>query len=267
MLDLHTHHKRCGHAYGDLEDYVQEAILRGLPILGVTDHSPYFYSHENQPYKQLAMSITEFDVYMEEAVRLKRIYQGQIEVLIGVESDIFKEHIQLYGEVYAKYPIDYVIGSIHFVSPSGIMESLDFNTASEEQKQQEVLRYVEIMKAGIDSGWVQIIGHMDGFKRGYPAFTGLLAPYVDELLKRMAARGVALEINTSGIQHACKEWYPSFDVIERARFHSVPVTFGSDAHHPDRLTTDWEIVRDTLMLVGYRQVVYFRQRKPFLMDL
>lgn len=267
MIDLHTHHNRCGHASGTLEEYIQEAIRRGLPILGVSDHSPHFFSQENHPYKQLSMAITEFDAYIEEAVRLKRIYRQQIELLIGVESDIFQEHIELYGRIFARFPIDYVIGSIHFLTTSGIMKSLDFSSASEEQQQHIVRRYVEVMMNGIESQWVQVIGHIDGFKRGYPPFVKLLSPYIDSILERMADRGIAMEVNTSGLQHACREWYPSADVIERARFHGVQVTFGSDAHQPERVANGWERVREFLLATGYKKVVIYKRRKPCFLDL
>ncbi|EFM11112.1 histidinol phosphate phosphatase HisJ family [Paenibacillus curdlanolyticus YK9] len=267
MFDLHTHHARCGHAAGTLEDYVQEAIRKGLPVLGISDHSPYFFSREDHPYPQLAMAITEFDAYIEEAVRLKRAYEERIELLIGVESDIFSDQIDLYGRKYVQYPIDYVIGSIHFLSSAAIMESLDFNTAAEEQQQFAVQRYVEAMVLGIESQWVQIVGHLDGFKRGYSGFRNLLSPYIDGILKRMADRGVAMEINTNGMQHACREWYPSNDVIERALFHGVQITFGSDAHHPDRIASDWEQVRETLLAMGCKRMVIYKQRKPHFVDL
>ncbi|MWC30226.1 histidinol-phosphatase [Paenibacillus sp. MMS18-CY102] len=267
MFDLHTHHDRCGHAAGSLEDYIQEAIRKGLPILGISDHSPYFFSWENHPYPQLAMAAAEFDVYIEEAVRLKRAYEQQIELLIGVESDIFSDQIDLYGRKYAQYPIDYVIGSIHFLSSAAIMDALDFNTASEEQQQIAVKRYVEVMMLGIESHWVQIVGHLDGFKRGYPGFRNLLSPYIDGILKRMADRGVAMEVNTNGMQHACQEWYPSNDVIERALFHGVHITFGSDAHHPERIASDWKRVREALLAIGYKRMVVYKERKPHFLHL
>ena len=47
-FDLHTHHERCGHAIGTIEDYVKQAIQYGLQYIGISDHSPYFHSEEDQ---------------------------------------------------------------------------------------------------------------------------------------------------------------------------------------------------------------------------
>ena len=44
---------------------------------------------------------------------LKEQYAGRIDVLLGVESDFFPEHAEVIGSQYAKYPFDYIIGSVH----------------------------------------------------------------------------------------------------------------------------------------------------------
>ena len=39
--NYHTHTKRCGHAIGEDEEYVVNAIEAGLTDLGFSDHCPY----------------------------------------------------------------------------------------------------------------------------------------------------------------------------------------------------------------------------------
>ena len=41
-FDLHTHHERCGHAIGTIEDYVKQAIEYGLQYIGVLVISDIF---------------------------------------------------------------------------------------------------------------------------------------------------------------------------------------------------------------------------------
>lgn len=47
MIDLHTHHERCGHASGSLRDYVESALDKGVEVLGLSDHTPFFWSAED----------------------------------------------------------------------------------------------------------------------------------------------------------------------------------------------------------------------------
>lgn len=46
MIDLHTHHERCGHADGTLADVARWAIERGISVLGVSDHAPRWWTLE-----------------------------------------------------------------------------------------------------------------------------------------------------------------------------------------------------------------------------
>ncbi|MEK4058170.1 MULTISPECIES: histidinol-phosphatase [Paenibacillus] len=267
MFDLHTHHERCGHAVGLLERYIENAISKEIKILGISDHSPYFFSEEDRPFPGLAMAKSEFFKYVEEIIRLKKKYEDRIELLIGVESDVFKEHIDLYGQIYSRFPLDFVIGSIHFTSPSCIMRGLDWSIASEEEREAEFRRFIELIQLTVQSEWVNIIGHMDRFNRGYQSFTDLYKPHIAPTLKMMAERGVAMEVNTGGFRTALEDWYPAMDVIEQAHYYGVEITFGSDAHKPERVGNEWEQVRDTLEHIGYKRWVIFKQRKPYYLDL
>lgn len=40
-FNYHSHTKRCGHAEGEDEAYVQEAIKNGYRYMGFSDHAPY----------------------------------------------------------------------------------------------------------------------------------------------------------------------------------------------------------------------------------
>jgi histidinol-phosphatase (PHP family) len=213
------------------------------------------------------MAKSEFAKYVKEAVELKEKYADRIELLIGVESDIYKEHLDLYGQVYDGYSLDYIIGSIHFTAPDRIMRGLDWSAASDGERESEFKRFIELFQLSVHSRWVNIIGHLDRFNRGYESFQRLLAPYMEPTLKMMAEKGVAMEVNTSGFRNTSHEWYPSVDVIERARYYGVDITFGSDAHHPSRVGDGWDKVRETLKHIGYKQWVIFRQRKPYYLEL
>ena len=40
LADYHIHTKRCGHAIGEMEEYVKNAIRKGLREIGFSDHLP-----------------------------------------------------------------------------------------------------------------------------------------------------------------------------------------------------------------------------------
>src|SRR4051812_43887710 len=115
LFDLHTHHDRCGHARGKIQHYIDAAIEKGMTVIGISDHSPYFAEEDDRPFPHITMGRSEFSGYVEEVLRLKKEYAGKIDVLLGVESDFFPQHLEIYKSFYDKYPFDYIIGSVHFV--------------------------------------------------------------------------------------------------------------------------------------------------------
>src|SRR5699024_1237415 len=87
-FDFHTHHERCGHATGTIREYIEAAIAKGFDMIGISDHSPHFYSSEDR-LSPKTMAKSEFASYVDEVLHLKEVYKHKIDVLLGVESDYF----------------------------------------------------------------------------------------------------------------------------------------------------------------------------------
>ncbi|SDD71203.1 histidinol-phosphatase (PHP family) [Paenibacillus sp. UNCCL117] len=266
-FDLHTHHERCGHAIGTIRDYVEAGIRHGLQVIGISDHSPYFASGEDQAQPGIAMAKSEFSRYIDEVLKLKAEYAGRIEVLLGVESDFFPEHAETYRAVYAQYPFDYIIGSVHLSGGVSIFNRKRWKGLDEPQQVEQKEIYYDLIEQSARSGMFQILGHIDAMRGYYPAFSDIKTEAVDRTLKVIGERNIAIEINTSGKTKDCGGWYPIHEVLERAFHYNVPVTFGSDAHVPDRVGDDWDEVAATLKSIGYREWVYFKEKRPVSVPL
>ena len=267
MFDMHTHHERCGHARGTIERYIQTAIDMGLRAIGISDHSPYFADERDHPEPGIAMAKSEFPNYVAEVLRLKEKYADRIEVLLGVESDFYPEHAEVYRKVYEQYPFDYIIGSVHQVDGVSIFNRRRWDGLTEAQKIAVKERYYDLIARSAKSGMFDILGHIDAMKGYYPEFSDIRTQAVDDTLKLIGEYDIAVEINTSGKTKDVGGWYPSDEMLERAHYFGVMVTFGSDAHDPERIADDWEKVRAKLKAVGYKQWCYFRRRQRVLVDL
>ena len=46
---------------------------------------------------------------------------------------------------------------------------------------------------------------------------------------------MSMEINTSGAEYRCKEFFPATDLLRWAAERNIGLTFGSDAHDPHRV--------------------------------
>ncbi|MFC5652397.1 histidinol-phosphatase [Paenibacillus solisilvae] len=267
-FDLHTHHFRCGHADDIIEAYIQAAIGAGLGVIGISDHSPYFASEHDQPQPGIAMARSDFANYIAEVLQLKAKYEGKIDVLLGVESDFYPEHAQLYKDIYAKYPFDYIIGSVHQTRGVSIFNRNRWKGLPPAKQIEEKRHYYELIGQSAASGMFQVLGHIDAMKGYYPAFSDISAnDAVDEALSMIASSGVAIEINTSAKLKDAEEWYPSDAILERALHFGVQVTFGSDSHVPSRVGDEWDAVAQRLREIGFKQWVYFNQKQPVVVSL
>ncbi|MDF2924989.1 MAG: phosphoesterase [Paenibacillaceae bacterium] len=266
-FDLHTHHERCGHARGGIRDYIEAAIGSGLQIIGISDHTPYFGEKADQAQPLIAMAKSEFSFYVAEVLRLKEEYSGRIEVLLGVESDFFPEHAELYRGILESYPFDYIIGSVHQSGGVSIFNKRRFNGLSTAEKVLQKETYYDLIARSARSGMFQILGHIDAMKGFYPAFSDIQTDAVDLTLRIIAEAGIAIEINTSGKTKDAGGWYPSDAILERALYYGVDVTFGSDAHDPFRVGDDRELVAARLREIGFTRWVYFRRKQRNFVSL
>ncbi|CAG7645247.1 histidinol-phosphatase [Paenibacillus allorhizosphaerae] len=266
-FDLHTHHDRCGHAESGIRDYIEAALGAGMNVIGISDHSPYFESTEDHPNPRTAMAKSEFPRYIAEVLRLKEEYKDRIEVLLGLETDYFPEHMELHRKVYSQYPFDYIIGSVHWSGGIKIFDRKRWKGLTPEQITEHKDQYLDLIRQSAECGMFDVIGHMDALKANYPSLSQVPSKVLDEVLKVIAERRIAIEVNTSGKTKECGGWYPADDILERALYYGVGITFGSDAHRPDRVGDEWEQVRLRLKEIGFKEWVFFRRRQKQIVTL
>lgn len=265
-IDYHTHHVRCGHAVGELEEYIQSAIAKGLSEIGLSDHMPLLHVDPADYYPEMAMPMEELPRYVEECLRLKEKYSGRIAVRVGLEGDFIEGYEDEIARIVEAYPWDYVIGSVHFL---GTWDVTDFRQVHNWEGKNVIdvyeTYYDAVCKAAA-TGLYDYIGHIDAIKRfGYRPEEDATA-LEDRALQAVAKHGLAIELNAAGIHTAAKEMYPSRRMLERAFALGIPVTYGSDAHHPDRVGQKWEEASAMLKSVGYSQLATFNGRQRRLAD-
>jgi histidinol-phosphatase (PHP family) len=267
-FDLHTHHFRCGHASGNIRDYIESAISSGLQVIGISDHTPFFGREEEQAFPLISMAKSELSSYVQEVLELKKEYSGVIDVLLGIESDYFPIHAELYRKTLAAYPFDYIIGSVHQIDDISIFNANRWKKLNDTQQIAVKKEYYRMVQESARSGMFQILGHIDAMKGNYPPFSDIITHgEIDETLRVIAACNIAIEINTSGKTKQSGGWYPSDAILERACYFGVDVTFGSDAHKPERVGDELLEVSSRLKEIGFKEWVYYKQKQKQVVPL
>lgn len=265
-IDYHTHHERCGHAVGKLEEYVQRGIQLGLQQLGLSDHLPLIHVDPASYYPEMAMPMAELPRYVEECLTLKERYRGVIDLRVGLEADYIEGYEDQIREILTTYPWDYLIGSVHFL---GEWDITDYRQVDgwEGKDELEVYRlYYDAVKKSALSGLYDIIGHMDVIKRfGYgpqtPEGKAEVRTLELETLKVIADSGIAMELNASGLTKPCAEMFPAEHLLQEAFKLSIPLTLGSDAHDPAKLGDGLQEARSMLWHTGFRELAVFEGRR------
>ncbi|WP_311081038.1 histidinol-phosphatase HisJ [Paenibacillus polymyxa] len=270
-IDYHTHHARCGHAIGSLEEYVQQGIRLGLDQLGLSDHMPLLHVNPADYYPEMAMPMEELPRYVEECLELKERFKGQIDIRVGLEGDYIEGWEREIEDIITAYPWDYVIGSVHFL---GEWDVTDFRQVHHWEGKQvlEVYRsYYDAVSKAAATGLYDIMGHLDVIKRfGYhpkPEEEEELRELEHSALSAVARSGRAMELNASGLSKPCAEMFPSRRMLEEAFSLGIPLTVGSDAHDPVKLSEHLEKARTLLYEVGYRELAVFQHRERSLVPL
>jgi histidinol-phosphatase (PHP family) len=123
--------------------------------------------------------------------------------------------------------------------------------------------YFEHLALSAESGLFDTLAHPDLIKNESPRDWDFerLRPHVARALDRIAATGVAMELNTSGVQKSLPEMNPSPAMLAMMLERGIPVVIGADAHVPERVGDGYAEALRLLDWAGYREVSFFVDRQ------
>jgi histidinol-phosphatase (PHP family) len=254
--DYHMHTPLCGHAVGEPEEYVEQALRIGLEEVGFSDHAP-LVSREDARYTMNLLQLPEYHAMME---RVKKRFK-KFTIKVGLEADYVPGYEPKTKNILDGYDYDFVIGSVHFI------DNWAFDDPDEKVKwkDKDVDRiyhdYYQLLRRSAESGLFDIMGHVDLVKKFdyHPAedMTG----EVEATAKVFKKAGVAVEINSSGLRKPVNEIYPSLSVLKLYQKAGVPITFASDSHDPKDVGRDFDQAADLAKAAGYSEYLLFKKRK------
>lgn len=256
MMDYHIHTKRCGHATGEMEEYVEQAIASGLEEIGFSDHLPFFHKRDSG----YTMALEELPNYVKEVERLKERYP-QIRIKLAIEADYFPGREKETEKLIQGHPFDYVLGSVHFIDGWGF--DIPEEKGSWEGKDVESVyrSYFQLLRQSARLPFFDIIGHSDLVKKFGHRSTASLDREIEETARLFRDEGKSVELNTSGLRKPAREIYPSERLLEAYHKYKVPIVFGSDAHAPKEVGQDFQKALALAKKVGYREALVYEKRK------
>lgn len=238
LFDYHSHHYRCGHATGDMRDYIEAALMQGVASFGVSDHGPaYWVEGIDHAYPLTQMAISELPAYVAEARTLQSEYQGRIDVRVGVEADFVPERTAELAELLSLNRFDYVLGSVHYALGRSVFD----RTRWRQEDPVTVWRaYYKLVIEAAQSGMFDILSHLTVVEAYSPPLPSeVMSELYPPVADAVAESGCAVEVNTSGYRkmppgtdRSGDEPFPNRVMLRELIRRGVPLTFGSDCHRP-----------------------------------
>ena len=256
LVDYHIHTRLCGHARGEPEDYVREALRKGLGEIGFSDHMPLLGMRN----ERLTMAPGELDVYVG-MIRDLQASVDELRIRLGIEMDYFPGEMDEIWEAVAPYDFDYVYGSVHYIDGWGFGDSRKLSTYRGKDPDEVYARYFDLFCEAVERGGFDIMAHPDLVKKHGIGTTLPLERLYARAADALRAADIAVEINTSGLRKTALEIYPALPFVEACARRGVPITLGSDAHSPDQVGMDFDLAIDLLRRAGVRSIATFEGRR------
>ena len=256
MYDSHMHTTLCKHSRGVPADYAKEAEKKGLRGITFTCHSPMPFGWN----PGVRMSINQLPQYVDMIEQARDEFAGRVDVRLGMESDYMPGMESWLEDLHRKADFSYILGSVHPQTNEYQAIYLEgFSRLAYEKS------YFENLANAAETGLFDCLSHPDIVKIVHPKQYDV-ADHLDTIrhaLDRIARTGIAMELNTSGVNKPYPEMNPGMEILQEMAKLGIPAVLGSDSHEAYRVGADFDKALDKLESVGYESVSYFigRQRR------
>lgn len=252
LVDFHTH----PYSHGDekvgidwINEFLQRAENRGLKELGFSDHD-------------FLLDKINWDLL----TRAK--CESNISVRLGLEIGFRPEKKDYYKKIVDEYPLDFCIGSVHFIDDWNF-DHPDYIEKFKERPIDQIYRdYFALVFQALQTDLFDIVGHIDLIKifNYFPQKKDVL-DYMQSVLALIKQKELVVEINTNGLNKPVAQYYPSKKIIKKLCENEIDITLGSDAHSPDRVGENLSQVAFFLKKIGFKRIAVFNKREKSFLPL
>ena len=250
LISLHGGHSGefCCHARDRLEEIICAYIKKGFKRVGITEHIPPVSDLLRFP-DEIEQGLTARDLYqrfaryMTEVKRLKAVYQSEIRIHAGMETETCTGYLPHVKQLIQAFKPDYIVGSVHHV------DDICFDYSRQEydravrhcgSHEQMYLRYFDLQFEMINNLQPFVVGHFDLIRIHDQELyeQRLLSPVIQKKmlrnLHRIKALGLIMDFNLRPLSRGEKEPYLTPSLLKMIKTLGIPVVPGDDSHGQDQ---------------------------------
>lgn len=233
-----------------------------LAGIAITDHCDVEYAHQMDVKTPILQSV-------QTAVRLNEAYGAQLQVFRGVELGEALFYPNVATEVLQQCAYDVVIGSVHAARWKTTVpySHLDFTTMDPLQVTDYLHTYFNDVLETAEMVDFDVLAHLTCplryivLKYGCAADLTPHAAQVEQILKTIIQRDIALEVNTSATCATEVRTLPDMEIVRQ--YYALggrKITLASDAHAATRVGCGFENAATQLRRIGFNTAFYYRNR-------
>ena len=258
MINLHSHTEFCD-GRASMEEMAKAAYHAGFNKWGISPHSPICCPSGAN------MKADDMKAYLTESNRLKKKYDGLMQILVGMEIDYISKDFGPHSEYFRNLPLDYCIGSVHFVrSRTGKPVDVDgpanrflkyLECEYEGDLQYVAQTYFSMELEMLEEGGFDILGHLDKIgDNGSHAQYDLedqdwYSDLVEKVISKAVEKGVIIEINTKKFESGGR-FFPSERWWPLLKKYNAKLILSTDAHYPEKVASGYKSALERLRNSG-----------------
>jgi histidinol-phosphatase (PHP family) len=268
---LHTHTTFCD-GKNTVEELCQSAFEQGLSILGFSAHAPL--PKRSGIVSQWHLPQEKLEAYIEAVQKAKKEWEGRLSIYLGLEIDYIPGVCGPADHRFEAYDLDYTIGSVHYLANEDLSYYFTVDGPRDEWQngvqslfsgdyEAAAHAYWANVRAMVEAGGFDILGHMDLVKKNNPAWWNDQTPAsyqkdVTQLISKLKNTAIVVEVNTGAINRGTMdETYPSLGILKNMAREAIPVTMNADAHSTAHVRGNYDRAIEVLKKSGYGEIVNF----------
>jgi histidinol-phosphatase (PHP family) len=274
-FDYHMHFEYGSYDLDWVQGFFTSAAVRGIDEIGISEHSHGFSDFKDLYYEDLILddsfvgsfqqkwlkenkfkySLDEYFTFME------TLKQKGYPVKTGIEVCNFQNQAKV-KKILARYPFDYIIGSVHFLR-GWAYDSSAIKAEWENHALTDIYTwYAEEVETLCSSGLYDVLGHPFNIRlfKILPEFD--VSPILERVALALNQAHMAIDINTGTFYRypiAEISPYPAF--LKIAKEYDLPIITSSDAHKPEDCGRYIDDAISYAKQYGYDSCLQFSQRQ------